>query len=165
MSGIIGDLLLFRQRAGKTFAGKIPVNEAEPTASQLAIREKFKAASRYAQQAIAYPAIKQAYLEKATPGQTAFNVAFADYFKKPEILSTDTSGYSGIPGSVIRMQVADNFKIKRVTVLIVTAAGATLEQGEAVPEAGVQPGCILRNNLKCPGRHQGCCNGYRPARQ
>ena len=39
MSGKIGDLLVFRQRFGKTIVGKIPNRTAEATEGQNAVKE------------------------------------------------------------------------------------------------------------------------------
>ena len=79
-SGIIGDLLLFRQRFGKTFMGKIPERSGVLSDKQKAVREKFVKAALFAKKALADPEISVLYDTRAGGGITAFNLALADYF-------------------------------------------------------------------------------------
>jgi hypothetical protein len=63
---------------------------------------------------------------------TAYNMAVADWFGKPEILALDASGWTGEIGQTIRIEAQDDTKVTRVTVVIHNN-GTVLEQGEAVP--------------------------------
>lgn len=132
-SGSLGEELVFRQRAGKTVVSLPPApREDNPTADQLEIRSKFQEASRYAKTAIANPALKAAYRLKAELGTSAYNVAFADFFRAPVILKVDPTNYTGSPGSVILIEATDDFKVQSVQVSIINAAGDVLEAGNAV---------------------------------
>lgn len=110
LSGLIGKLLVFRQKAGKTVVADRPKKTThEPTALSLAQREKFKAASRYAKNAISDKALKAEYELMAMPGQTAFNVAFSDYMKGPKFtLVPEYDHYAGEAGTTLTVEVTDN---------------------------------------------------------
>jgi hypothetical protein len=134
LSGLIGDLLVFRQKAGKTFVSNKPKPSTKaPTAEMLKVRNLFRRAAIYAKAIIKDTAKKAAYLAAAKPGQTAFNVAFADYQKGPEIeAELAFPGYSGAIGQQLRASIIDNFTVKSVTFSILDAAGQIMESGEAV---------------------------------
>jgi hypothetical protein len=153
VSGKIGDLLIFRQRGGKTFISKIPVRSTAFTAEQVAINEKFKAAIQYARTALKDPAIKRFYKEKAEPGQTAHNLAVADFFGKPEVQYIDASLYTGMPGNVISIAAIDDCKVKTVRVAIINASGATVEQGNAFEDSntGLWIYAATQTNSELPG--------------
>ncbi len=122
--------LVFRQWYGQTIIGKRPRHSATTSAAQLNIQSTFKDAAVYAKAAITDPATKQAYKAKAKPGQTAYNLALADFFNAPAIGDIDTSNYSNQAGSSIRIAVTDDFKVAAVTVTIENN-NRLVEQGPA----------------------------------
>lgn len=78
-SGALGKELIFRQRAGKTIISLPPAPRPDaPTEKQLAIRDRFREAVRYAKKVIADPALKAIYQAKAKPGSSAFNTAITE---------------------------------------------------------------------------------------
>src|SRR5689334_15673299 len=86
ISGKLGDLIVLRQKAGKTFVGKAPHEmTGEPTEAQKEIQSRFQQAILYGKAAIADPTIKKEYHKAAGPGQSAFNVAVADFFHAPAV--------------------------------------------------------------------------------
>jgi len=131
--GLSGKLyqLVFKQWFGKTIVAKRPRTVSTVTANQLTIRESFKAAAMYAKAAMSNAATKLAYKAKAKPGQTAFNMAIADFFKPPSIGTIDTSTYSSQAGSSISIEASDDFKVVSVNVKIEKANGSLIEQGSA----------------------------------
>lgn len=138
-SGALGEELVFRQRAGKTIIClPAPPRLDDPSDEQLAFRERFRLAIRYAKAAIADPDLKAVYQAITEPGNTAYNMAFRDRFKPPVITGIDLSTYTGAPGDTIRVGAADDFRVETVQVAILDAAGAILEQGPALisPEDG-----------------------------
>lgn len=131
-SGKLGNLLVFRQKGDKTIIATAPRKySGQPSESQLKNRERFQEAVVYAQRAIADPDAKAAYKEKAQSGQTAYNLAFADFFKAPDISEINISNYNGKKGDTIIITVADDFVVKKVTVTILNADGTEVESGEA----------------------------------
>ena len=138
LSGLIGKLLVFRQKAGKTVVANRPRKTThQPNATSLAIREKFKVASRYAKNAISDLAVKAAYQAKAILGQSAFNVAFSDYMKGPEFGAVPVyDHYTGEAGTPITIEVIDNFKVASVDFSIVDATDNELEAGSALAQEG-----------------------------
>lgn len=131
-SGIVGDLLEFRQRFGKTVFAKRRTVTVKQNAAQLATQEKFRDAVSYASSVFNDPSQKALYETEATPGVTVFNLAFRDYFKAPKIRKIQTENYTGNPGGLITINAVDDFLVKSVDVIITAADGSILEQGSAV---------------------------------
>lgn len=125
--------LVFRQWFGRTVVAKRPRKLNTATSNQLSVRESFKNAAIYAKAAITDAALKLAYKAKAKPGQSAYNIALADFFSPPEIGEIDSSGYNGQVGSTLIAQVTDDFKVKSVKVRIEKSNGSLLEEGDASP--------------------------------
>lgn len=123
--------LVFRQWFGRTVVAKRPIKFTTVTANQLTIRENFKKAAIYAKAAITDAALKLAYKAKAKSGQTAYNMAFADFFSLPEIADIDSTNYNGNIGSKLMAQVTDDFKVASVKVIIEKANGSLIEEGAA----------------------------------
>lgn len=138
MSGKLGKLLVFRQRGGKTFAMAVPNRSAAFTEEQLEVQSKFKEAATWARGILLNPENRKYYNSLATGGQSAFNMAIADWFTDPEIKEIDTTEYTGITGSIIKIGVADIIKVQSVKVSITTASGTLLEDGSAVFDANSQ---------------------------
>jgi hypothetical protein len=135
LSGKVGDLLIFRQRAGKTVVAKVPAVNHKVTGAQLAHRRKFQRAVLYAGHVASDPVQSEAYAGKTKPGQTFRNLAVADYLHAPDIEEIDLSGYHGNPGDVIRIEVTDDFAVKEVKVVIINPDGSLVEEGFAQPAA------------------------------
>jgi hypothetical protein len=135
MSGKVGDLLVFRQRAGQTIVAKAPPKRTSSTELQKEQQRKFQRAVLYAKSAIADPVTAEAYNRAAKKGRSGYNVAVADFFNAPDIHNIDVSGYTGAPGDVIRIQVNDDFKVKEVKVTITHADGSLVEEGAATPDS------------------------------
>lgn len=139
MSGKLGDILVYRQRGGKTIVSKTPTKTAKMTDKQLAHAQKFKAASTYAKNALLDPTLKDLYTAEAKKRNiaNAYNMALADYLKSPVINNIDHSGYTGgTTGEKIITEVEDNFKVIKVSVKIVAKDKSTLEEGEATLSNG-----------------------------
>ena len=135
MAGASGKLgtIVFRQKAGKTVISRSPKPRTlAPTAAQLQIQGKFKLAAAYAKTVMLDPVRKDAYKAMAKPGQSAFNVAFSDYFKAPTISAIDTASYTGLVGDLIKIKSTDGFKVVAVKVKIEHADGSLIETGNAV---------------------------------
>ena len=135
MSGKLGKLLIFRQRGGKTFATAIPNRSNVFTEEQKEIQSKFKEAASWARSILRNAENRKFYSALATGGQSAFNMAIADWFTDPEIKEIDTIDYTGVAGSVIKVLVTDIIKVQSVKVSITTASGTLLEEGNAVFDA------------------------------
>lgn len=131
MSGKV-DLLVFRQRYGRTVISKAPVYSGLVSAAQEQVRSTFKQAVMYAKAALTDLAIKAAYKAKAKLGQTPYNVALADFFKPPVIEEIDSSHYNGQSGSIIKVLAYDDFMVKDVQVRIEKANGTLIEEGSAI---------------------------------
>ncbi len=125
--------IVFRQHAGKTIVSKRPkITTIPPTASQLNIRLTFRDAVIYGRSILADPVLNLAYKAKARPGQTAFNVAVADFFKPPVVGDISTDNYTSLAGSYVTVPVTDNFRVKSVTVSIKKPDETLVEEGAAV---------------------------------
>src|SRR5689334_6025571 len=109
VSGIIGGLLAFRQRFGKTIICRISKHSNRVTSSQLQVRERFRKAVAYAKDVIKNPSEKQRYQAFASGDLTAFNLALSDYLGIPRIEAIETSQYTGEVGSKLTIRAKDNF--------------------------------------------------------
>jgi hypothetical protein len=135
LSGKVGDLVVFRQRFGKTLVGKIPFNSGKLSENQQAVREKFLKAVAWAKAAVADPDLKTLYSLRANGGVTAFNLAIGDFFTAPEIAEIITSSYTGTPGGKIEVKATDDTKVVQVSIIIETAGGSPVEQGLAIQQS------------------------------
>lgn len=138
LSGTVAGKMTLRQRAGETIVGRKNRGSSVPaTEDQLEIQNKFKEASMYAKKVIKDPVMKALYAAVAKPNQSAYNVALKDAFTLPEVKSISTTRYEGNIGDTIVIY-ADEFKIKTMKVVILTAAGVVLEQGNAVLRSSIE---------------------------
>lgn len=136
LSGSIGGQIVFRRRGEETVVSKTPVRSDKPfTAAQLAQQQRFERAVIYSKAAIADPATKAAYKAEARSGQSAFNVAFADFLNAPRIDEIDLTGYTGAVGSTIRIRCVDDFVVDSVYVKIENQDGSVADEGDAVLDA------------------------------
>jgi len=137
LSGQVGNLVFRRRKAdGKVFVSGHPAeHEGVPSEAVQKVNVKFQEAVIYGKSAISDPAIKALYTEKASAGQSAYNVAVADYFSAPDIKEVDLSAYTGAVGSTIKIKAIDDFKVAKVFVRIATTDGSLIEEGNAVLQA------------------------------
>lgn len=135
VSGTIGKMLVFRTTAAdKTIVARRPKPSNKPlTVAQLDVRDRFTEAAYYAKTAISNPALKEEYQAKAKLGQSAYNVAFADYLKAPELRKVMADEYKGAIGDSILFRVVDNFKLQSVSIRILDENSNVIEQGAAIP--------------------------------
>jgi hypothetical protein len=138
LSGIIGDLLQFRQSGGKTVVSKRPVFSGKASEKQQGQRYRFQQATVYGKNAIDRPEIREQYAEEARKkkGISPYNVAIADFFNAPDIRDIDLSAYTGQTGDEIRVLVSDDFAVKSVHIQINNADGSLVEDGYAVHSGG-----------------------------
>lgn len=122
---------VYRQRYGETVVSKLPVRTAPYSEQQKNIVSTFKQAVLYARTILQNAAIQKAYKEKAKRGQSAFNLAIADYFKPPVIVSVDLGQLANQAGSKITALVTDNFRVETVKVRIEKSDGTLIEEGNA----------------------------------
>ncbi len=137
LSGKLGNLIVFRNRGGKTIVAKAPKKKVtEWSEAQEQQRLKFQEAVLYAKNAIANEATKKAYKASAEEDETAYNVAVADFLNAPHIDEIDVSHYTGQPDSYIQVLAVDDFEVKEVTVTIQNADGTEVENGSAILQEG-----------------------------
>lgn len=77
--------------------------------------------------------MKEEYQANAKPGQSAYNIAFADYLKAPELRKIMAGEYNGAIGDQILFRIVDNFKLQSVNIRILDSANNVIEQGAATP--------------------------------
>jgi len=131
-SGKIGDLLVIRQRAGRTILSAAPgKREKEATENQKEHQSRFQQAIIYGKSVVDDETKKAEYAEKATGMKTAFNVAVADFFHAPDIEEIDLTNYNGAVNDIIRIRATDDFKVERVHVAIYNSDGSLVEEGDA----------------------------------
>lgn len=131
--GKLGDIIVFRRRWGKTIVTTTPEKTAhELTAAQKKHRHLFQNAILYGKNAVADPIKNAAYKGEAKDGQSAYNVAVADFLNAPSFDEVDVSKYNGQPGSTIKILVTDDFKVIEVQVEIYNGDGVLVESGATI---------------------------------
>jgi hypothetical protein len=137
INGNIGDLV-FRELRGRTvISQKADLSGVEPTAAQLATRERFREAAQYGKDVLADPALKALYEAAAKAAKKPlFSMMVADYFRPPVVSAIDLNGYTGAAGELIRVRAYDDFEVTAVTVSLMDGAGTVLEGGGATAENG-----------------------------
>jgi hypothetical protein len=135
--GLLGTTVSIRKVASKTIITHRPNNRkvGEPSAKQAAVMERFLEASQYANHQMTLPDIKALYATGITgKGRSAYLVAMTDYLIPPTAIVEKSSQYDGTVGSLIVVKAVDDFMVTRVKVIITSAAGVLIEQGEAVQD-------------------------------
>ena len=137
LSGKVGDLIVFRNKGGKTFVSSAPrKSTGEPSNAQKVHRKQFQEASVYGKTVLLTSDTKEGYETVAKKkGLSAYNVAVADFLKAPNIVEINLSRYTGVVGDIITIVVTDNFKVETVTVNIDNVDGSEVESGAALPDA------------------------------
>lgn len=136
-SGNVGKQYVYRTKGEKTIIARMPSRKAGRvlTEKEESLREKFAAASVYAQTVMSSEALKKEYQKKANANRSVANVAARDYLKAPRVKDINTEDYTGAVGSVIAVRAIDDFRVERVHVKISAADGTLIEQGDAVQHA------------------------------
>jgi len=130
--GRIGNLI-FRRWGKKTVVSLAPSTDNRKwSKTQKTNRLRFRNAMAYARKALNDPDKLKYYRKKAKGMQTIWNVAVADYMKKPQINEIDVHNYKGQKGNTIRVIAWDNYRVAGVIVSIVDARGIEVESGMAV---------------------------------
>ena len=128
--GKFGKQLVFRNRDEMSIIAKPPKKSLKPAAdSQLAVRRKFKMASRWAKKALLDPDTLAAYKAMASGMKTPYVLAVTNYLRPPEIREIIVSEYSGEVGDKINVVAFDDFDVTGVKVKITDASGTLIEQG------------------------------------
>jgi hypothetical protein len=134
--GRIGNII-FRRWGENTVASVVPdYSKIKWSAAQKDNRNRFRDAMVYARKALRDPKVYEYYKKKRKGMQTVWNVAVADYMKRPQITNIDVSRYRGLRGNVIRIKAKDNYFVASVVVRIVDAQGVEVESGMAVSMSG-----------------------------
>jgi hypothetical protein len=132
LSGLVGDMLVFRNHAGKTIVSAKPKERTgELSEAQKMQQGRFQEAILYGKSVLADATLKAEYKAAAPEGVTAYNVAVGDFLHAPNIKSVDVSKYTGKPGETIEMEISDDFRVADVKVAIYNPDGSVVEQGNA----------------------------------
>jgi hypothetical protein len=124
LSGSIGDLVIRQMPDGSTRVSRKPdFSERVFSQAQLDHQGRVKLASAYASEAKTWPV----YLERARrkKNQSAYNLAFADWFHPPVIHSIEQGD------GRVRVKASDDMQVTRVDVRVLDSQGNILEQGQA----------------------------------
>jgi len=96
---------------------------------QLSTRRKFKMASRWAKQALQYPAVLAEYVAMAKGLKTPYIMAMTNYLRPPEIVQIIAMEYTGAVGDKISVIATDDFKVTSVKMNLSDPLGNLIEQG------------------------------------
>lgn len=77
------------------------------------------------------PILKEGYTAIIRDNQSAFNVAFKDFYFGPELADLRTEEYTGAAGQNLIVEATDNFQVTSVVFTLFGADGVVLESGPA----------------------------------
>jgi hypothetical protein len=133
MRGQIGELVFKHYGDDVIVARKPDLSDKEPTAAQVAARERFRQAVLYGKMVVADPASKTLYDAAArVEGKPMFSLAVADFYHAPEVTEVDLSSYGGAVGDEIVVYATDDFGVTAMALTVADADGNLLEQGPAL---------------------------------
>jgi hypothetical protein len=132
-AALLGKKIVVKRKGNKFYLAEVPIDKIDrvPTMAQKKQLHRFSAAALYAREAVGNAELEKMYKSKGTYGRSAFNRAFTDFLKPPEVRRIDTTRYTGAPGSVIGIKAMDDFHIKTVEVSIFDAEGNLIEKDKA----------------------------------
>lgn len=134
-SGRVGNLI-YKQYGDKVVVTRIPTFSGKWSPKQKAARKKFGAASKFAEQIRADPALRALYAQAAKKHRIAIRpFAIKDFLQGPIIRALDSSRYRGCAGDEIVVTTGDGFKVIDVQVVI-HGAGRTLLEGGSATKLG-----------------------------
>jgi hypothetical protein len=137
VSGMLGDMIVFRQVNGKTVIATKPKKSEKQTEKQLEHQKRFQSAVIYGKAASADPAQRAIYQEGVNEKLgSPYMVAVADFLNAPDIEDVNLKGYKGNVGDAIIIRVTDDFKVAEVKVAIHNPDGSLVEEGNAVQLLG-----------------------------
>lgn len=132
LSGMLGDVIVFRQLGGKTIVAKKPRRPSTESAHQRENRLRFRAASAFAKYMLKDPDKKAYYVAKAYKLKlpNAYTAALTDYMRKPAITAVKCKDVSH--GRMTITAGKSGFPLASVTVTLMSAQGKPMAVGTAV---------------------------------
>jgi hypothetical protein len=132
VSGMLGDVVVFRQLRGKTIMANKPRKPRFQSDLQRENRHRFREASAFAKQAMLDPQKKEYYQAKARKLglPNAYTAALTDYMRKPAVTAVKYKGNTS--GSIAITAGKAGFSLASVTVAMVNKEGEALATGTAV---------------------------------
>lgn len=136
ISGKIGDLTAVKHSDGKIILRKTSTIKHPPTKDQLAHQDRVRKAVQYGKAVLADTELSKIYRAAAKKlGKRAFNLAFRDFFRPPEVVEIDPSACTGKPGEMIGIEALDDFEVVSVRVEVKDVSGDIIEEGLAKLES------------------------------
>ena len=130
--GKIGELVFRRLKHRTIITRKPDFSGHVATAGQIAVRERFRAAARYAHHVLADPARRALYAPLAAQRGVPLRVVImADYLNPPVVDAISVADYHGFIGDPVVVRATDDVAVSGVTVALRDAADAVIEQGAA----------------------------------
>lgn len=134
-SGMLGDQIVIRSRAGQMILSNAPgARTMPPTEAQKKHQQRFQKATVYAKGRLADPEKRKEYDERAGGMVTGYNVAVADFLNAPDIDEVDVTQYHGAIHEPIRVRVTDDFKVVKVHLAVYNSDGSQVEEGDAAQQ-------------------------------
>lgn len=132
--GKVGKQYVMKTRGDKSIIASLP-KRRDPGVpvppNMLQLQKKFQRASIYARMSNTNPDLMLQYADGRRGNQTAFNVAFLDAYKGPEIGDLRADAYKGQPGQPLFIEAIDNFRVTSVRFTLIAPDGSILEEGDA----------------------------------
>ncbi len=131
ISGAI-DQWVYRQFRGRTIISRRPDAIRDPTAGQLAVRERFRLAAKYATETAGNPVLVAQYEAIASKRKVPVReVMMTDYLRPPVVESVSLADFHGEVGHPIVVSATDDVGVMSVSIAIRDADQTVLEEGPA----------------------------------
>ena len=135
LSGMFGDILVFKTLRGKTILANRPRSPRRQSALQRENRLRFREAAQFAKAAMGDPQKKEYYWVKARKLKlpNAYTAAITDYMRKPVVSKIDVFKHRGSVGnSLIITAGKKEFALESVEVTLRDAQGLRLANSMAI---------------------------------
>jgi len=134
--GKLADLVVRRWGESTVLSRKPNTRHRKWSKLQKSNRLRFREAMVYARRVLSNPEMRAYYVKKKRKMQTVWNVAVADYMRRPTIDLIDICEYNGLVGEPIYVTTNDKYGVASLVVSILDAQGFEIESGAAVRDFG-----------------------------
>jgi hypothetical protein len=134
--------VVYKTQSGKNLLARKPV--INNNGLNISMQEEIRQAVTYAEYACDQPLYQG---RSVGTGNTAYNLALADYLGKPQVLDIDIRGWTGEIGQSILIKATDNFWVLSLC-LVIRDGNTILEEGEA--GQSTQDGLLWKYTTRTP---------------
>jgi len=136
--GRFGEMVFAKYKPGIKIGRRLPERTKPPREGELANQAAFRQSVIWAKAVWNHDLELKAKYNAAAQLKhgRGFELAKADYLRRPVVEDVDVTAYTGKPGETVLIRAVDVFELKSVAVKVQDLAGTLLEGGAAVWDSG-----------------------------